>query len=630
MKGLWGKLIRIDLTDHSISIEAIPESIARACIGGKALAAHYAIREIRKGTDPLGPDNKLYLFTGVLTGTPTPTGNRFVAATKSPLTGTFTDSYGGGYWGPELKFAGYDGIILEGRSPSPVRIHIQDDDIRIKDAKDIWGMDTWNTEARIKELEGPTRKPIKVMSIGPAGERMDVLAAIIADARAAARGGVGAVMGSKNLKAISILGTGRVPLEDQSGFMTLVKEENKRLNRNPVTSDALRFRGTPNILLGVNAVGALPTRNFQDGQFEGAEKIDGEAMRKVLWNDGKNWHPCWNCIIKCTHFHILEQPGYEGRIDDGPEYETTVMLGSNCGIDDPRAISLADYILDGYGMDTIGLGNTIGFLMECYERGLIGKDMTNGIDLRFGNKDAWLAAIHAAGKGEGNLGRLAANGTMRAAKEIGQGSEAFAANVKGQEIPAYDPRSGEGTALSFARCERGADHLKPWVFNKEWLTSDERTDPFDPSDKPALIKRENEGSAILDCVCVCRFVANELNLENDFLMLVNAATGFNFSLPEFLSIGERAVNLARAFTAREGFGRKDDVLPERFNTVPLKSGLAKGNVARIDSMIGKYYELCGWDENGVPTPEKLRSLGLDFVVDELYGKGMAGEEARAA
>lgn len=630
MKGLWGKLLRVNLTEHGYEVEDIQDDIARKCLGGKALAAHYAIREIKKGTDPLSPDNILYLFTGVLTGTPAPTGNRTVAATKSPLTGTFTDSYMGGYWGPELKFAGYDGIILEGKSKAPVRIHIRDEQIEFLDAGDLWGLDTWETEARIRELYGKTPKPARVLSIGQAGERMDRLSAIIADARAAARGGVGAVMGSKNLKAISVIGSKRPPLADQKAFMTLVREQNIRLNKNPVTADALRYRGTTNILLGVNAAGALPTRNYQEGQFEGAENISGENLQKVLWNGGTNWHPCWNCAIKCTHFHVLEQPGYEGKIDDGPEYETVVMLGASCGIDDPKAIALADYLLDGYGLDTISLGNTIGFLMECYEKGLIGKEMTNGLDLRFGNKDAWMAAIHAAGKGEGELGRLAANGTMRAAEAIGQSSVDFAANVKGQEMPAYDPRSGQGTALSYARCERGADHLKPWVFDTEWLSSKERTDPFATNDKPGLIKGYNEGSAILDCICVCRFVGNELKPDDDFLLLANAATGFGYSLSEFLEIGERAVNLARAFTAREGFGRKDDTLPARFTRDPLKSGLAKGNVAKIDEMIDRYYDICGWDENGMPTPDKLRSLGLGFVVDILYGEGAPGEAARAA
>jgi aldehyde:ferredoxin oxidoreductase len=631
MKGLWGRLLRVNLTDHSYTVEQIPEDVARKCIGGKALAAYYAIREIPKDVDPLSPENILYLFTGALTGTPAPTGNRTVAATKSPLTGTFTDSYMGGYWGPELKFAGYDGIILEGRSSDPLWINISDDKIDFLDATSMWMKDTWDTEAQIKEIVGNTPHPIKVMSIGQAGARMDRLAAIMADARAAARGGVGAVMGSKNLKAISLYGSKRPELADKTAFMELVREQNKRINKNPVTSDALRFRGTPNILLGVNAAGALPTRNYQEGQFEGAEYISGEHLQKALWNDGRNWHPCWNCAIKCTHFHVLDQEGYKGKIDDGPEYETVAMLGASCGIRDPAAISLADYLLDGYGLDTISVGNTIGFLMECYEKGLIGKDMTNDTDLRFGNQEAWMAAIRAAGEGIGDLGRLVANGTMRAAREIGRDSADFAANVKGQEMPAYDPRSGEGTALSYARCERGADHLKPWVFNKEWLSSSERTDPCSTDDKPSLIKRENERSAILDCVCVCRFAGNELTIESDFLLLANAATGFDYSLHEFLEIGERSVNLARAFTSREGFGRKDDRLPARFSTVPLPSGLAKGNVAHIDEMIGPYYALCGWDENGVPTPDKLRSLGLGFVVDILYGEGGVGmEEARAA
>jgi aldehyde:ferredoxin oxidoreductase len=265
-------------------------------------------------------------------------------------------------------------------------------------------------------MRGKMPHPIKVLSIGPGGARMDRLATIIADAPAAARGGVGAVMGLKKLKAISVYGSKRPELADKMGFMALVLEQNKRLNANPATSDSLRFRGTVNILLGVNAAGALPTRNYQDVQFKGAEKIGGEAMQKVLWNDGRNWHPCWNCVIKCTHFHALEQPGYEGKIDDGPEYETTALLGSACGIDDPKAIALADYLIDGYGLDAIGLGNTIAFLMECYKKGLIVKAMTNGIDLKFGDREVWMAAIRAAGEGVGDLGRLAANGSLRAAR----------------------------------------------------------------------------------------------------------------------------------------------------------------------------------------------------------------------
>lgn len=630
MKGLCGRLIRVNLTNGSIKVEDIDEGVARKYLGGKALAAYYAFKEIPRGINPLSPENKLYLFTGTLTGTPAPLGNRFVAATKSPLTQTFTDSYGGGYWGPELKFAEYDGVIVEGASKEPVRIHIQDDDIKIIDAADIWGLDTWDATAEIKKATGPTKKPIKVLSIGQAGERQELLAAIIADARAAARGGVGAVMGSKNLKAISVLGSKRPQLADQKSMMTLVKEQNMRLNKNPVTSDALRYRGTPNILLGVNAAGALPYKDFQLGMNPDAEKISGEAMQKELWNDGKNWHPCWNCTVKCTHFHVLEQPEYKGKIDDGPEYETIGLLGSNCAISDPKSIALADYLLDGYGLDTMSVGDTIAFLMECYEKGLIDRSMTNGQDLRFGNVDAWFAAIHAAGRGEGKLGHLVANGCLEAANEIQKGSLDFAPQVKGQEIPAYDPRSGQGTALSYARCERGADHLKPWVFNKEYLSSAARTDPFRTDDKPSLIKIENEGSALLDCICVCRFVANELNLEGDFIELVNAATGFHYSFPEFWEIGERSINLARAFGAREGFGREQDTLPKRFLTVPLTQGLAKGGIAKIGEMLPKYYEICGWDENGVPTPEKLKELGLDFVIDELRKAGVGAEAARAA
>jgi aldehyde:ferredoxin oxidoreductase len=624
MNGLCGRLIRVNLTDGNIGVERIEGDVARKYPGGKALAAYYAIREIKKGAEPLGPENNLYLFTGALTGTPAPLGNRTVAATRSPLTGTFTDSYMGGFWGPELKFAGYDGIILEGASPGPVWVHVQDGDISIKSAEGLWGMDTWHAEAGIKRLCGETKKPVRVLSIGPAGERQDLLAAIIADARAAARGGVGAVMGSKNLKAISVLGSTRPKLYDPKAMMLLVKGQNARLNKNPVTSEALRYRGTNNILLGVNLVGGLPYRDFSGEMNPGAERISCEAMQKELWNDGRNWHACWNCAVKCTHYHVLEQPGFEGKVDDGPEYETAGLLGSNCGINDPKAIALADYLLDGYGLDTMSVGGTIAFLMDCYEKGLINKDMTDGISLRFGDKDAWMAAINAAGKGEGELGRLVANGSRRAAEEIGHDSIDFAPQVKGLELPSYDPRSGEGTALSYARCERGADHLKPWVFHMEWLSSAERTDPFSTDDKPALIKRENEGSAIFDTICVCRFAGNELTLEGDFLPLANAATGFEYTWQEFWELGERSINLARAFGARDGFGRARDCLPKKFGTVPLKQGLAKGAVAHVDAMLSKYYELCGWDENGVPTPLKLRELGLEFVADMLRNALDAG------
>jgi len=385
---------------------------------------------------------------------------------------------------------------------------------------------------------------------------------------------------------------------------------------NETTSVSLTYYGTANIALAVNEVGGWPTRNFQSNCFEEAENISGESLSKTLWNDGKAWRPCYGCPIKCSHYTRISYEGKEIE-DEGPEYETVWAFGPQCGISDPKAIAIADYLCDSYGMDTISLGNTIGFLMECYEKGLITKDETDGVELRFGDVDALLKTIHMAGLQEGKIGKLAGNGVKRASEFIGRESEKFAMHVKGLEIPAYDPRSAQGMALAYSVADRGACHLRPWTYGAEHLGHEERVDPYTIEDKPQEVKTRAEKTAIVDSLGVCLFSTFAISVEEDLLNMVNAATGFDYTLPEFMMIGERIINLTRAFNAREGFSRKDDMLPWRAVNEPAPKGPCKGMTAKSKEILSKYYRISGWTDNGIPKKEKLQELGLDFAIKEI-------------
>jgi aldehyde:ferredoxin oxidoreductase len=608
-----GKLLRINLSTENITVEKIDSEAARNFLGGKGLAAYYLFREMEKGVDPLSPENKLIFMTGPLTGTRAPSSCRFVVGTKSPLTGAWVDSSCGGFWGPELRFAGFDGIIIEGRAEKPVYIHIDDGKVSINDAGFLWGMNTADTISHLRERHKSNRT-VRVATIGPAGERGARIASIIADMRAAGRGGTGAVMGSKNLKAISVVGHRKIPMAYSQKFNELAKQAHKDAKESSIRMAAM---GTAGIVSLVNSTGGWPTKNFSESQWDEAEnELAGHMFQNTLWGGGKYVKPCYNCPIRCAHLAVIREGKYAGISDEGPEYETITMFGPNCGIKSREVITVADKMCDNYGLDTISLGNTIGFVMECVEKGLLSIKDIEGVDLRFGNEETFLKAVNMAGNVYGYLGTLLANGVKRAAERIGKESEKFAMHVKGLEIPAYVPRAGHGHALAYAVADRGACHLRPWLYGAEHFSN--TLDPKTTEDKPQAVKQGQQNRALIQSCGLCQFAVDDDMLYESLLQMINFATGFDYTEEEFRLVGERINNLTRSFNAREGFTGKDDTLPYRSLNEPLPGGPFKGQVIKLGEMLPKYYELCGWDENGIPTREKLNELGLDFVIDELY------------
>jgi len=623
-----GQLLRVNLRTRSIRNEPLDEKIVRTYLGSKGLSAYVLFKELQLGTNPLGPENRLVFMTGPLTGTTAPMPNRFSVSAMSPLTNTWCDSHCGGSWGPELKFAGYDGIIVEDKSPDPVYLNIVDDAIKILNADFVWGSDTFSTERVLKDKHASDRMP-RVACIGPAGEREALLAAVMSEARAAGRGGMGAVMGSKNLKAMVVTGHKYKPKDfvaKPEAFSKAVKSCYTILSQNKITGPAkggrLSLYGTANIISDINTAGGWPTSNFQMGMFEHVSDLKGETFADKLWipRNAPGSRPCYGCPILCAHVAIARDGKYAGTFDEGPEYETIWCFGPHCDVSNREAIARADYLCDYYGLDTISVGNTVGFLMECYEKGLITSEDTDGIDLRFGNADAMVEAVDLAGKGFGKLGELVSNGVRKASERIGKESDKFAIHVKGLELPAYCPRAAQGMGLNYAVGDRGACHLHAWTAGSEMIQPPS-ADPTTTKGKAEEVKRlTEETNAVWDSTGICRLSGWALSAQDIFEM-VNAATGFRYqSLSELSEIGERINNLTRAFNVREGLSKKDDTLAHRLLKEPLPDGPCKGQVVKLEEMLTEYYKLCGWDTGGKPTKEKLTELALDFVVGDLYGK----------
>lgn len=626
--GFTGRMLRVNLSEGSVVEEPTDLEVAKKFLGGKGYGAHLLFRELKGGVDPLGKDNKIVFLAGPLTGTLAPTANRFCICTKSPLTGTWLDSHCGGSWGPVLKWSGFDGIVVEGKSEKPSYLHVHNGEGVLRDASWLWGIDTFTTERFLRDKHKKDGTP-RVLEIGPAGERGALLANVISDVRAAGRGGAAAVMGSKGLKAIVVGGGAMQPkdlIKDPEGFEASVREAHKKIAEDSRTSRRKRgglvIRGTCNIIEGINIVGGWPTRNFQTGSFDRVMEVNGDAFAENLWvpRQGPGSRPCWNCPIACGHVGVVEKGRWAGTTTEGPEYETVWAFGPQCGVSDREAIAKADYLSDFFGIDTISAGNTIGFLMECFEKGLISTEETDGVELKFGNAEGMIEAVERAGTLRGNLGQLVGNGVKRAAERIGKGSKSFAMHTKGLEFPAYEPRAGQGVGLSYARSDRGACHLRPWMPGREMLG----WDPIDPKiteGKALEVKGGTENVAVTwDSTGLCLFSSFAYD-ENTVFKMVVAATGFEYTgISEFLKIGERINNLTRAFNVREGFRRKEDSLPDRCLKEPHDLGPCKGLVVRLDEMLDDYYSLCGWDKDGVPTTEKLNDLGLGFASIEIHGR----------
>jgi len=611
-----GKILRVNLSAGTVTSEPLNMTWAKQYLGSRGLATKYLVEEISATVDPLSVDNKIIWATGPLTGTMASTGGRYTVVTKGPLTGAIACSNSGGYWGAELKMAGWDMVIFEGKSAKPVYLSISDDMAELKDASHLWGKSVWETEETLKKQHQDPQ--LRISSIGLAGENQVLYAAVVNDLhRAAGRSGVGAVMGSKNLKAIAVRGTKGVGnIANPKEFMKVTFEKKKILADNAVTGQGLPTYGTQVLMNVINEIGALPTRNHRDSQFEGAKDISAEAMATPRASDGKKQlvtnQACFGCTIACgriskidpTHFSVVNKPQYWGATG-GLEYEAAWALGAANGVDDLEALQYANTICNEQGMDPITFGATIGAVMELYEMGVISKE-TLGIEAPFGSAKALceLADMTAAGTGFG--------------KEIGQGSKRLTAkyghpelsmSVKGQEFPAYDGRGIQGMGLAYATSNRGACHLRGYTVASEVLGIPVKTDPLVSEGKPELVMAFQDATAAFDSAGICIFTSFAWGLA-DVQPQVAAACGEEFTLENLSLIGERIWNMERDFNNRAGFTEKDDTLPPRLLNEAVKTGPAKGLVSKLPEMLPKYYEIRGWDTGGRLKPETRAKLGL--------------------
>jgi len=589
---------------------------ANQYLGQRGLATKYFVEEVDPKVDPLHEGNQLIWATVPLTGTMASTGGRYSVITKGPLTGAIACSNSGGYWGAELKMAGWDMIIFQGKSPKPVYLSIVDDVAELRDAAHIWGKTVWQTEETLKkEAQDPLTR---VSSIGRAGEAKVLYAAVVNDLhRAAGRSGVGAVAGSKNLKAIAVRGTRGVSnVHDPKAFMKVTAEKKKILHENAVTGQGLPAYGTQVLMNVINETGALPTRNHRDVQFEGASKIGAEAMVEKRPTDGKSHlvtnQACFGCTIACgriskideTHFSVVNKPEYWGA-SGGLEYEAAWALGAATGVDDLEALQYANLLCNEDGLDPISFGATIGAVMELYEMGVLDEAKV-GIAAPFGSAEALCRLAEMTARGEG-FGVEIGQGSKRLTEKYGHGE--LSMSVKGQEFPAYDSRAIQGMGLTYATSNRGACHLRSYTVSSEIMGVPVKTDPLTTEGKPDLVMAFQDATAVVDSAGICVFTTFAWTLT-DIAPQLQAAIGPAFSEENLNLIGERIYNLERDFNNRAGFTRKDDDLPPRLKTEAAKVGPAKGLTSGIDEMLPKYYDLRGWDAEGQLKPETRERLGL--------------------
>lgn len=615
-KGYTGKILDIDLSSKKAEVIPLDAEKARKFIGGKGLGGVLLFERMKPRVDPLSPESELLFVTGPITGTYCPS-TRTVVIGKSPLSGTYCDSYVGGHFGPELRYAGYDVLSLRGKCDEPSYVFIQDDKIEVKPASRLWGMDTVQTDAAIKQEVG---RDVHVASIGPAGERLVKYSLISVDVhRQAARGGLGALLGSKNLKAVAVKGTGSIPLAQPNRFMKIAKQIKAEIldpgNAGMIT---LRRIGTGRSILFSSSQDLYPTRNFQTGTFPEVEKISGEAMRKTFWVKDK---ACFGCPINCSKLGFVGSGRYKGTVVEEVEYETSTLLGANLDIDHLEVIAAANELCDRLGIDTLSAGNILGFVMECFDRGIVNEKNLDGIRLEFGNGEAVLEMLRKMAFREG-IGDLLAQGVREVAREFGQNSETFAMEVKGLEFPGWEVRSSPGMGLAYATAERKADHERAFPIAYEVRgakTPDGRTlDRYGVEGKAYVTKFDQDMNAFYFSAALCDMVIGAVG-QGRCVDLLNAATGWKMEPEEVPVIGERIWNMVRLFNVREGYRRKEDSLPERVFRDPLKSGVAEGksiNRQDFEKMLDDYYEIRGWDKNGVPTHERCRDLGLESYYSE--------------
>ena len=626
MYGCIGKILRVNLTSGKTTEEELKEDVSKKFLGGRGLGAKILFEELKPGIDPLSAENKLIFATGPVTGARFPGNARYVVMAKSPLTGGWGEAHAAGFFGPELKYAGYDAIIVEGKAANPVYLWVHDGTAEIKDASHLWGKIIGDVQENIRKEHGDER--IRVAAIGPGGENLVKFACVISDLhRAAGRCGLGAVMGSKKLKAVAVRGTQKIKIADEERLKNLAKKAVKEVMDGK--GKGLHDNGTNGGLDALNASGRLPTQNFRKCSFEGSDKITGETMTKTILK--KRW-TCYACPVACIRVVETKEPYEVDPRYGGPEYETVAAFGSLCMNDNLVAIAKANELCNKYTIDTMSTGVVVAFAMECYEKGLITREDTDGIDLTWGNHEAIIQLVEKIAKREG-IGDILAEGVMRAAEKIGKGADTFALHIKGQEIPMHEPRGKKGVGLSYAISNRGACHLQaphdddfldernlaPEIGLFPTIAPRHRT--YAGREKVQLVKIGEDVYSLFDCLVVCKSTAypNGISIET-LVGIINSVTGWSAPPMELITVGERVVNLCRAFNVREGITRNDDRLPSRLME-PLPEGLYKGEAIpkeTLDKMLDYYYEMRGWNvTTGIPSKKKLEELGLGYVAEEL-------------
>jgi aldehyde:ferredoxin oxidoreductase len=624
--GATGKILRVDLSTKAIKTDQLNENTIQTYMGGKCLGAKILLEELSPGIDPFSSANKLIFAAGPLTGAPFAGHSRYVVMAKSPITGGWGESHAAGFFGPELKYAGYDAIVIDGKAETPMYLWLHNEEAELKDARKLWGKLTGEVQNTIRK--SAKDNAVRVASIGPGGEKLVRYAAILSDLYCAAgRCGMGAVMGAKNLKAVAVRGTTPLMLADDAAFQDLsVQASSEAMDG---WGQSLFEYGTGGDLVSLHRSGRLPTHAFRKSTFHGSEHITGETLTNTIMKDRATCPDCPD-----AHYRIVETTGQ--YVTDpaygGPEYETLAAFGSLCLNDNLEVIAKANELCNKYSLDTIATGVTIAFAMECFENKILTIQDTDGIDLTWGNGDAIIAMIHKIAHREG-VGDLLAEGVKRAAEKLGRGASAWALHVKGAELPMHEPRGKKGVGLTYATSDRGASHLQVYhddTFENEGNAAPEigvdatllpvsRTD-IGPK-KVKVVKIYEDLMALYNSLVLCRFVFYPAGVSlKTFEGLFTAVTGWKMTAQELLRVGERSFNLTRTFNAREGFTRKDDTLPQRL-TEPLSDGALNGetfSTADLQSALDLYYEYRGWDlETGWPTQQKLRQLDLEWAVAHL-------------
>ena len=631
--GYNGKILHVDLTNGTLEVETPEEAFYRKYMGGSAMGMYYILRDMPAGADALGPDNVLTLFAGVTTGAAISGQSRFNANAKSPLSGGIGDAQGGGFFPAELKFAGFDGIVVKGKSSKPVYLYLNDGKFELRDAAHLLGKITGEVDKILKEEIGDNK--IEILQYGPGAENGVLFSTLVSmSTRHAGRTGMGAVMASKNLKAVVVRGTKKPEVFDSKALVALNRTGPAGVKENP-DMDGLAIHGTAVVSLFNNSIGCLPTRNYNEGQFEGAEGISGELMSETIL---KERDTCYACVVRCKR--VVEVDDGKYKLDPyygGPEYETLGTFGSYCGIDKLEAVAQANQLCNQYGVDTITCGATIAFAMECYENGIITKEQTGGIELKFGDPDAMLAAVNAIVKNEGPLGKVLSQGSAKAAETWGKGTDEFLITCKGGEAPAHMPQAKRSLALIYAVNPFGADHQSsehdPYYeegvgdFNLDRLKVIGLGEP-QPAysltpEKVRFAYRSELFYSMMDSAELCQFVYGPtwtLYGPSETLEMINSVTGWGMTVDELLEVGARRLNLFRVFNAREGFGRKDDKLPKKFFKGLTGTGPTSGFALtheEVDTAIDEYYKLAGWTDEGFPTPETLKQFDIEWAAEYL-------------